>query len=725
MSDKISTILIVDDVPTNIHILGDTLAAEYKLHIAMSGPEALQLAMQCRPDLILLDIMMPGMDGFEVFRRLRRMEALAEVPVIFVTALEGPADESIGLQLGAADYITKPFNPELVKLRVRNHLELARQRALLKEQRDRLELQNEGLKSALERIKRLEGVIPICMCCKKIRDDQDSWHQLEYYIAERSEALFSHGLCPHCARDHMDKNLEGGSGLSERIMQVHQESEERFRLLCDSAPIGIFMADSKGRNIYSNPRLEEICGQAAPENPEQGWDMPIHPEDRAEALRFWQELIATGRPDSHEPRLQTPKGETQRIRTLVNPIKDQDGQVTGYVGTVEDITSLAQAREEMIKIQKLESVGLLAGGIAHDFNNILTGILGNISLAQIFVEPSSKAQGPLKEMEKASERAAALTRQLLTFAKGGDPVKKAVSVNHLVSEAVSIALRGSNVQGVIAISDSVHAVEVDEGQMLQALSNIVINGAQAMPEGGKLTVEAHNARLGRANRLGLPAGEYVKVSISDEGSGIPEGHLGKIFDPYFTTKPNSTGLGLASTYSILAKHGGHVGAHSQPGAGATFTLHLPSCGKRSAEIGAEIGASDAEHHQGGAILVMDDDQMIRTIATQMLECLGYQVSVCDNGTEAISLYRSAQDAGTPFEAVIMDLTIAGGMGGAEAAQHILAIDPEARLIVSSGYNNDRVMADYRKYGFCSVIPKPYRTSDLSAVLSGIFSKKVG
>jgi len=672
MSDNVATILIVDDVRTNIQILADILASDYQIRTAMSGPEGLQIAKEQGPDLILLDVVMPDMDGFEVLRRLRRIDSLAEVPVIFVTALEGSADESFGLRLGAADYLTRPCNPEIVRLRVRNTLELARRRSELKKQKEQLERQNGELKAALDRIQRLEGSAP---------------------------------------------------GSPSPVGLPQMEHEQRFHILCDSAPVGIFLADSQGSNLYSNPRLGEIIGQTAAEDLGQGWGRAIHPDDRAEALRFWGELVAAGRPGSHESRLQNAKGETSRIRVLVNPIKDGSGLVTGYAGTVEDITSQSQALEEMIKIQKLESVGLLAGGIAHDFNNILTGILGNISLAQMCVEPSSMAFGPLKEMEKASERAVELTRQLLTFATGGDPVKKAVSIEHLLNESVSIALRGSNVQGVVEISGSVRGVEVDEGQMLQALSNIVINAAQAMPEGGRLTVEAGDVQLGKPNRLGLPAGEYVKISISDEGRGKPDSSLGKIFDPYFTTKQSSTGLGLASTtYSIVAKHGGHVSAQSLPGQGVVFTLHLPSCARVAKESGAALPAA-ATQHRGGAILVMDDDQIIRTIATQMLECLGYQVTVCENGSEAIALYQAVQAAGRPFEAVIMDLTVAGGMGGEEAARRILAIDPGARLIVSSGYNNDRVMAEYRKFGFCSVIPKPYRTADLSAVLSKVFQDK--
>ena len=412
----------------------------------------------------------------------------------------------------------------------------------------------------------------------------------------------------------------------------------------------------------------------------------------------------------------------RRIRNLVNPVKDRNGRVTGYVGTVEDITFLAQTREETVKMQRLESVGLLAGGIAHDFNNILTGILGNLSLAQMYVEESSKAHGALAQMEKAGERAVALTRQLLTFSRGGDPVKKAVSVRYLVGESVSMALRGSNVQGMICIPDGIRAVEVDEGQMLQALSNVAINAAQAMPEGGKLSVAAENMRLGSHSPLGLAGGQYVRITFADEGCGIPEADLGRIFDPYFSTKAQSTGLGLSSTYAIIVKHGGHVGVSSQPGQGTAVTVHLPSCGKLPPEDAAAVTATPPGQHRDGAILVMDDESIVRRTVASMLEHLGYSVTTCANGEEAIALYRDAQGSGDPYLAVIMDLTVLGGMGGKDAAKEILIIDPDARLIVSSGYSDDPVMANYRNYGFRTLLPKPYNVSGLAEILATLDSK---
>ena len=726
MSDAVAKILIVDDVPTNVHILGDTLASDYRLHIAMNGPQALQLAEQILPDLILLDVMMPGMDGFEVLRRLRANEALAEVPVIFVTALESPGDESSGLQLGAADYITKPFNPELVKLRVKNHLEMARQRAALKEQKQELESRNQVLKKALDQIKRLEGIIPICMCCKKIRDDQDSWQLLENYLTEHSDALFSHGLCPHCAEQQLA--VAAGFGAGDPAAAPHASGHslpvgaEQLRALCDRSPVGMFVADRQGRNTYCNPRMEQITGQSAEENLRLGWGNAIHPEDRAEALLHYGELSASGRPDCFECRLQPPRGGTIRVRVRSAPILDQFGTVTGFVGTVEDITRLFQARGDEIQIQKLESLGLLASGIAHDFNNLLTGILGNISLAQGLLDDFSQAHPALHEAEKASERAVVLSRQLLTLARSGQPVKKAVSVKDLVAESVSLGLRGSNIQGVNRVPVGIAAVDVDEQQMVHGISNLFINAAKAMPEGGRLAVEAEEVGLHAQNLQGLPAGKYVKIGIAGEGSALPENAGGKTVDSRFSGELAGACPGLNATCSIVAGHGGHLGVSFSPDKGTVFTLHLPSLGAPSPAAGAALLAPAVGRHQGGTVLVMDDEQMIRTIAEKMLECLGFQVTTCENGSEAVSLYAAARAAGAPFEAVIMDLTVAGGMGGKDAARHILAGDPGARLVVSSGYSNDPVLANFRDHGFCAVLPKPYKASDLSMVLSKVLQE---
>ena len=381
-----------------------------------------------------------------------------------------------------------------------------------------------------------------------------------------------------------------------------------------------------------------------------------------------------------------------------------------------DITEREYLQNELLKAQKLESLGVLAGGIAHDFNNILTGILGNITLAEMLLDPAHPANEALGHAEKAAARAGELATQLLTFAKGGAPVKKVVALGALVEEAVSLALRGANVSGKIRIPAGLHAIEADEGQMSQVFYNVVLNAVQAMSGGGTLIVSADNVTLASGNKPALPPGDYVRITFADQGYGIPDEILNKIFDPYFTTKPGGTGLGLASVHSIIKKHGGHVEVRSLVGRGTDFTFHLPSLGA-VADRPEAVPVTEERGTPGGAVLVMDDEIQIQILASQILQHLGYRVTTCANGEDAIALYERAARSGTPFRAAIMDLTIPGGMGGKEAAQRILALDPTARLIVSSGYSNDPVLADFDRYGFCAAIAKPYRVSELVGVLA--------
>ena len=333
------------------------------------------------------------------------------------------------------------------------------------------------------------------------------------------------------------------------------------------------------------------------------------------------------------------------------------------ISITRDITERKRHEKEQLKIEKLESLGILAGGIAHDFNNILTGIMGNISLAKVFLDTSQKSYKPLAEAEKATVRAGELAHQLLTFARGGEPIKKVVSPQHLVNEAVLFILRGSNVKGNVDIPDSIHAIEADEGQMSQVFHNLIINATQAMPGGGILTVIAQNEALADNNSLNLPSGAYIRLTFSDQGCGIEEDTLKRIFDPYFTTKAAGVGLGLASVHSIVSRHGGHIGARSVIGKGTTFTIHLPSIGKVFTEYQEEVASKTTGERRCGSILVMDDDEIIRDIASSILTHLGYEVTTCDKGEEAIELYKISMESGAPFLAIFMDLTIPGGLGG--------------------------------------------------------------
>ena len=358
----------------------------------------------------------------------------------------------------------------------------------------------------------------------------------------------------------------------KEMEQALQESENLFRTLCNSAPVGIFRSDCDGSINYINPHCEQIFQLPAVDMLGQGWLRAVHPEDREINGKIWLETVAARRSCSQEYRLLAPMGKTVLIRTQASPIMDQSGNCQGYVGVVEDITEHRQAFLDMTRTQKLESLGILAGGIAHDFNNILTAILGNISLARIQFQYPDKAKQRLTEAENATVRAKDLTQQLLTFARGGEPVKKTVKVENLLKETAIFACHGSSVKCDFALADNLWLIEADEGQLFQVINNLVINAVHAMPDGGAVNIRAENDSSKLAGK------RSVKISVSDSGTGIPDDHNQKIFDPYFSTKQNGTGLGLATCFSIIKKHDGIITFESTVGEGTTFYVYLPALG---------------------------------------------------------------------------------------------------------------------------------------------------
>ncbi len=375
-----------------------------------------------------------------------------------------------------------------------------------------------------------------------------------------------------------------------------------------------------------------------------------------------------------------------------------------------DITEREKMHEELLKAQKLESLGVMAGGIAHGFNNILTAILGNLSLARMQINPSHDIARRLGECEKAAVQASELAQQLLTFSSGGEPVKKIIDPAPLIRKAASFVLRGTNVRCVIELAESLWCLEADGGQFNQVLQNLLINAMQAMPGGGEVTVRAENELLEEDNPHQLASGHYLKVSIEDNGCGIAPEDLTRIFDPYFTTKPQGTGLGLSAVYSIIRKHGGKVEVSSAGGKGSCFSVHMPARPESRPE--EDIFDKRAAAGESFRVLIMDDEEFVREIAVEIMEFIGYEVESCADGNEAVRLYEAARERNTPFNAVILDLTVPGGMGGKETAEQLLRIDPEAVLVVSSGYSNDPVVANFRQYGFSGVINKPFDAETL-------------
>ena len=505
--------------------------------------------------------------------------------------------------------------------------------------------------------------------------------------------------------------------VTERIQAEERlrRSEEKYRDLFENANDAIFIVGPDLRYLDANHKAVELLGHPKEELLTMRISDLLLPEQLPKSEAAFEKLRKAGAYEKFVGKVRTRDGRWLDVEVSSSAIME-GVVVAGSRDIMRDITERKRMEEELLKIQKMESLGVLAGGIAHDFNNLLTAILGNVSLAMLDAEPSGQVYGRLMEAERASMRARDLTYQLLTFSKGGAPVKKTISLSGPVREAAGFALRGSSARCRLLLADGLYPVEADEGQISQVINNLVINADQAMPGGGVVTLIGENVVVGPDSPLPLVPGDYVKVSVADEGIGIPHGHHEKIFDPYFTTKQKGSGLGLATSYSIVKRHGGYITVESELGKGSTFHVYLPSSAQALVPVEQKEGATVAG---GGRVLVMDDEEMVREVAGSILRKIGYEVEYAQDGNEALEQYAKAKSGGKPFIAVIMDLTIPGGMGGRETITKLREIDPAARAIVSSGYSNDPVMAAFRDYGFSGVVSKPYTVQKLGEVVREI------
>ena len=514
-------------------------------------------------------------------------------------------------------------------------------------------------------------------------------------------------------------SILGAAILRDRANRELEAEKERLSVTLRSITDGVITTDILGHIILANNSAEDMLGISQDElsgMPAQKVFRILDEECRANPV---QKVLRTGqRLEMGTHRIQGRGGRPILVEYSATPIHNRLGGVIGSVLVFRDVTVRRTIEEELQRSQRLESVGVLAGGIAHDFNNLLTAILGNIALARSWCASDDRIAAKLHETEKATLRAKELTHQLLTFSKGGAPIRQAASIVDVLHDSVDFSLSGSNIKAFYHISEDIWPVNIDPAQISQVLDNLIANARDALPGGGQVDIIAKNVVV-QEGSPSLKPGRYVRLDLRDHGAGIPAEDLPKIFEPYFTTKPKGTGLGLAVVYSVIAKHEGHVEVWSRVGEGTQFTIFLPASDER---LDPRSGREERVHGGTGRVLLMDDEEFILEVTGEVLRNLGYEVEFAHDGEEAIAKYKGAMAEGRRFDAVIMDLTIPGGMGGKEAVKKLREIDPEVKAIVSSGYSSDATMAEHRRFGFVGVIPKPYRIEELSRVMSEVLGK---
>jgi len=486
---------------------------------------------------------------------------------------------------------------------------------------------------------------------------------------------------------------------------------------------GVVLVTPDGRIVEANPAAERILGLKRDEITSRTyiapqWKIvrpdgtPMPPEEMA-----GPRAVREKRPVSNVVMgVERPDGALSWINVSAAPIFDSHQRLTGVVGTFTDITELKKSEEELRRIQRLESLGTLAGGIAHDFNNLLGGIFGYLTVARRKLDNAHPATATIDKALDVFDRARFLTDRILTFARGGAPIKKATCLEPMVKEAAALAFSGTAVSLKTEIPRDIQAVEADAAQLNQVFCNILINARQALSGKGTVTVIMRNILPGDAALPGcLPPGAYVETTITDNGPGIAPENLPKIFDPFFSTRPGGTGLGLAVCFSIIKAHGGCISADSKPGKGAIFKIVLPA--SRQPHQRELAGSAAPNIPAGTKVLLMDDEAFVLEIAEEFLSLAGIRPLSALNGEQAIELFSQARDAGAPFDIVVLDLTIAGGMSGVETLAKLRELDPAVKAIVCSGYFDDPVMAEPEKHGFVSALRKPYKPHQLIQALA--------
>lgn len=541
-------------------------------------------------------------------------------------------------------------------------------------------------------------------------------YHLQKAVQTQTIQRFTIPLGPRCFEIRLNPDSDGKlilifSEISQRLPPTSKlekhffTAEENLDVTLHSIADGIIAADINGKIVFMNNAAEKITGWLLEEAIGEKLSTVYRTSNQeaynnSKCFDFWEHTF-----------LYTKDGRQRVITDSGASIHDQNGEITGVVIVFRDITEKWRMEEEIQRTQRLEFIGNLAGGIAHDFNNILAVVLANIQLVKIIQKKGGDTEKYLNGMEDAVKRASSLTKQFLTFAKGGAPIKKPTFLGELLKETVELGIKGTNLNCTFSIQDQLWPVEIDSGQISQVFNNLTNNAVQTIPTNGMIEVSAQNFSITDQDMLPLPMGDYIQITFKDNGPGISSEKLMNIFDPYYMLGQNENGLGLAVAYSIIKRHNGLINVQSEIGSGTCFTIYLPAVRKNN-PIQEGIEGIQTSKQKGKKLLLMDDEAHIIELVGEMLVHMDYRVETAQNGSEALELYKQAKEANDPFDVIIMDLTVPGGMGGREAISILRKIDPAVKAIVSSGYSNDPVMSDCKRYGFDGMVYKPYKIEEL-------------
>lgn len=734
---------------------------------ARTGKEAINWAKKNKYGLLLLDFNLPDINAKEVIRIISKMNL--DIDFIIIT---GHGDERIAVEmmkLGVKDYIIKDsdfieYVPAILhrifnEIKREKKLKDAEKALIESEERYRklVELSPDAIivlvkdkivyiNSAGIELFHVENYVQILGKSLIEFIHKGYKEKFQKKIKEAEKNIDKYDLFQHKIICSDGKIIDTEAALapilykgirafqivirdiSDRI-KIKEElitEKERLSVTLRSISDGMIALDVNSRIVLINKIAERLTGFNQKEAIGRKLEEIFHIIDektRKPHRRPLEKMLEEGliiKPSTNNI-LISKDGMERNLITSAAPIKDKNNNVVGTVLVFRDITRERRMEEELQKIQRLESLGVLAGGIAHDFNNVITGISGNISLAMFTIDINSDAYKILSDAQKAVIQAKALSQQLLTFSKGGLPIKKVVDLRYLLNDSVPFLLRGSKSIYDFNLTSNLWAVEVDENQIKQVIANIIINADQAMPEGGTIKIESENVILKKDQGIPLPDGKYIKISIKDEGIGIPNKYLSKIFDPYFTTKQKGTGLGLSTCFSIIKKHYGYITVNSKLGKGTSFDIFLPASQEKIKKSNKKEKKITIKGKR--KILVMDDDEIVRNVIEKMLKYLNYNVDFAVNGKEAIKLYKESMKLNSKYDIVIMDLTIPGSSGGDKVIKELIKLDKNIKAIVSSGYSNKAIMSKFKDYGFCGAINKPYRIEELNEVIQSVINLK--